>query len=204
LATNEGQIPAPFAVHNQAPFGGSAREDTMTSAMAAFGIAVGGTSLICYVLMTRLQNSRRKRRSSGDSFGTDCGNFAIGDGWSILNWSAIILLSTVRAIRLTPAEAIVEEAATAAVTAVVEATNAARQQNRSRILIYRNRVVLDSFQSASGIILESLEKATFLFASNRSYKYLMATASPMSPRLYDCLFLQRPQRPRCPPRRQVR
>jgi hypothetical protein len=27
--------------------------------MAAFGIAVGGTSLICYALMTRLQNARR-------------------------------------------------------------------------------------------------------------------------------------------------
>jgi hypothetical protein len=30
----------------------------MTSAMAAFGIAVGGSSLICCVLMTRLQNRR--------------------------------------------------------------------------------------------------------------------------------------------------
>jgi hypothetical protein len=86
LATNEGQTPALFAVHNQAPFGGSAREDTMTSAMAAFGIAVGGTSLICYVLMTRLQSGRRNRRSSDGSFGTDGGNFAIGDGWSNLTW----------------------------------------------------------------------------------------------------------------------
>ena len=44
----------PFAVHNRAFLavwrGGSA--------MAAFGIAVGGTSLICYLLMTRLQNSK--------------------------------------------------------------------------------------------------------------------------------------------------
>jgi hypothetical protein len=28
----------------------------MTSAMAAFGIAAGRTSLICYALMARLQN----------------------------------------------------------------------------------------------------------------------------------------------------
>jgi len=32
----------------------------MMSEMAAFGIAVGGTSLVCYLLMTRLQNRRAK------------------------------------------------------------------------------------------------------------------------------------------------
>ncbi len=54
----------------------------MTNAMAAFGIAVGGTSLICYLLMTRLQNRQRNRRSSGDDSATDGGNYAGGDGWS--------------------------------------------------------------------------------------------------------------------------
>jgi len=34
-----------------APSCGSARQETMTSAMAAFGIAVGGSSLIRYVLI---------------------------------------------------------------------------------------------------------------------------------------------------------
>ena len=58
----------------------------MTSAMAAFGIAVGGTSLICYLLMTRSQNSRRKRRSAGDSSATDGGNYSGGDGWTIASW----------------------------------------------------------------------------------------------------------------------
>jgi hypothetical protein len=36
-----------FAVHNHAPYGVSAQGEAMTSALAAFGMAVGGTSLIC-------------------------------------------------------------------------------------------------------------------------------------------------------------
>lgn len=64
---------------------GSAREKTMTNAMAAFGMAVGGTSLICYALMTRLQNRKRNHRSSGDS-ATDGGNYAGGDSWSVPAW----------------------------------------------------------------------------------------------------------------------
>ena len=59
----------------------------MTSALAAFGMAVGGTSLICYALMTRLQNRRRNRPSPGASFEAGGGNFAGGDGWSNLTWS---------------------------------------------------------------------------------------------------------------------
>jgi len=55
----------------------------MTSAMTAFGIAVGGTSLVCYVLMTRLQNRRGSRRSSGDRPSPDGSNYATGDGWAI-------------------------------------------------------------------------------------------------------------------------
>lgn len=53
----------------------------MTSAMAAFGIAVGCMSLVWYALMTRLQSSRRNRRSSGDN-SSDGGNYAVGDSWS--------------------------------------------------------------------------------------------------------------------------
>ena len=56
----------------------------MTSAMMAFGIAVGGTSLICYVLMTRSQN--RNRRASGDGRSPDGSNYAASDGWTIANW----------------------------------------------------------------------------------------------------------------------
>jgi hypothetical protein len=56
----------------------------MTSAMMAFTIAVGGTSLVCYVLMTRLQN--RNRRSSGDGPSSDGGNYATSDGWTMASW----------------------------------------------------------------------------------------------------------------------
>ena len=67
-------------------FGGLALGETMTSAMAAFGIAVGVTSLICYLLMTRVQNSKRNLRSSGDSSTPDGGSYAAGDGWTLANW----------------------------------------------------------------------------------------------------------------------
>jgi hypothetical protein len=34
--------------------------------MTAFAVAVGSTSLVCYVLMTRLQNRRGNRASLGE------------------------------------------------------------------------------------------------------------------------------------------
>jgi len=56
----------------------------MTRAMAAVGIAVGGTSLI-YLVLTRWQNRTRKRRWSGDSSGDGNsdhgGNGGSGHGW---------------------------------------------------------------------------------------------------------------------------
>jgi hypothetical protein len=65
---------------------GSGAEEMTTSALVTFGIAVGGTSLICYALMTRLQNRRANRGSSGDSSGDGSGNYSGEDGWSISNW----------------------------------------------------------------------------------------------------------------------
>jgi hypothetical protein len=67
-------------------FGDLALGETMTSAVAAFGIAVGGASLICYLLMTRVQNGKRNLRSSGDSPTPDGGSYAAGDGWTLANW----------------------------------------------------------------------------------------------------------------------
>src|ERR1700730_17164452 len=61
------------------------REKSMTNAMTAFGIAVGGTSLL-YLLMTRLRNGRRSRGSSSDSSGSDSGYYAGGDGWGLSSW----------------------------------------------------------------------------------------------------------------------
>src|SRR5260221_4403835 len=58
----------------------------MTSALAVFGIAVGTTSLVCYLLMTRSPNRRANRASSGDGSGADDGNYSDGNGWSISDW----------------------------------------------------------------------------------------------------------------------
>jgi hypothetical protein len=69
-----------FAVHNRAIWWLRLGE-SMTGAMAAFWAAVAGASL-----MTRLQNRRRKRRSSGDGAATDGGNFGNDSGWSLANW----------------------------------------------------------------------------------------------------------------------
>jgi hypothetical protein len=52
--------------------------------MAAFGAAVGGTSLVCYFLMNRVQN-RRVRRNSVSSAGLDGGG-VIDD--SLFGWSS--------------------------------------------------------------------------------------------------------------------
>jgi hypothetical protein len=71
--------PQPFAAHHRS------REKIMTSAMTVFGIAVGGTSLICFLLMTRLQNGRRNRASASDASGPD-GQYAGGDGGGVLSW----------------------------------------------------------------------------------------------------------------------
>jgi hypothetical protein len=64
---------------------GSGVEEMTTSALVTFGIAVGGTSLICYALVTRLQNRRVNRRSSGDNSGDGSGNYGGADGWSIFS-----------------------------------------------------------------------------------------------------------------------
>jgi hypothetical protein len=58
---------------------------TMTNAMAAFGIAVAGTSLICYALMTRAGKIERNRRPAGDN-PTDGGSTSGSDGWAAVSW----------------------------------------------------------------------------------------------------------------------
>jgi len=75
-----------FAVHNLVIFDGLALGETMTSATAEFGIAVGVMSLICYLLMTRLQNSKRNLRPSGDSSAPGGGSHAAGDRWTLASW----------------------------------------------------------------------------------------------------------------------
>ena len=55
----------------------------MTSQMMAFAIAVGGTSLVCYLLMTRSQNRRANRSAPRDGFLPDGANYTAAEGWSI-------------------------------------------------------------------------------------------------------------------------
>ncbi|MDB5606550.1 MAG: hypothetical protein JWP25_3450 [Bradyrhizobium sp.] len=60
----------------------------MTGATTAFGIAVGGTSLICCALMTRLQSRRVVSRSSRDRSGSGEVGYAGDDGGSHFGHSA--------------------------------------------------------------------------------------------------------------------
>ena len=58
----------------------------MTSGMTAFMVAVGGTSLVCYLLMNRVQARKTRRESAGgDASGTGPGDSS-GGGWSLLSW----------------------------------------------------------------------------------------------------------------------
>ena len=60
----------------------------MTSGMAAFMVAVGGTSLICFLLMNRGQNRKARRESVSDGTyssigGSDSSSTA---SWSLFSW----------------------------------------------------------------------------------------------------------------------
>ncbi len=58
----------------------------MTSGMTAFMVAVGGTSLICYLLMNRVQYRKGERNSAGgDASGTSSSGSSGGDGWNPLS-----------------------------------------------------------------------------------------------------------------------
>ena len=55
--------------------------------MTAFMVAVGGTSLVCYLLMNRVQNRKTQRESAGgDTSGIGSGGSSSGDGWNLLSW----------------------------------------------------------------------------------------------------------------------
>jgi hypothetical protein len=104
----------------------------MTSAMAAFGVAVCGTSLVCFMLMTRVQNRCTTRRPSrGGS--PDSSSFASGDsvsdGGGLFTWSAGDHSASDHPGASNDAGGATAEAAAItgeAVTAVVEAINAAQ------------------------------------------------------------------------------
>jgi len=56
--------------------------------MAAFMVAVGGTSLICYLLMNRVQNRKTGRESVSydTSSSTGWSDSSSAGGWNPLSW----------------------------------------------------------------------------------------------------------------------
>ena len=59
----------------------------MTSGITAFMVAVGGTSLVCYLLMNRGQNRKARRESAGgDASNMSSSDSSGGDGWNLLSW----------------------------------------------------------------------------------------------------------------------
>jgi hypothetical protein len=57
----------------------------MTSGMTAFMMAVGGTSLVCYLLMNRAHNRKARRESAGgDASGMGPADSS-GGGWNLLS-----------------------------------------------------------------------------------------------------------------------
>jgi hypothetical protein len=56
--------------------------------MAAFAVAVGGTSLICFLLMNGSSNRGTRRESVSDSTytGTSAGDSSSATGWSLFSW----------------------------------------------------------------------------------------------------------------------
>ena len=59
----------------------------MTSAMTVFMVAVGGTSLICYLLMNRVQNRAGRRENTGsDGSGASYGSSDGSSGSGLLSW----------------------------------------------------------------------------------------------------------------------
>jgi hypothetical protein len=166
----------------------------MTGEMAAFGIAVGGTSLICYLMMTRLQDRRAKRGSRRPTAGAP----SVGSAAIIAHWTA-------QAIRAIQGEAIAEEALMGEAAMAVAAAEAI---DNSRVRPTRSvdppkEKFLDSFQFAFRSVWNR-SKRQFFFLHPVTIFNIDRAASPKGPPvLHDCLFLQRPERPRCPQRRQL-
>ena len=123
----------------------------MMSEMAAFGIAVGGTSLVCSLLMTRLQNRRASRRSRRDDLSSDGGNYAEADGRSISSWFGgdnPAFDSSGNSSDSGGSDS-GGGADGAALTGEAEAIDSSRLRATRSVLIYRKGIFLDSFQSLS-------------------------------------------------------
>ncbi len=56
------------------------------SGMTVFMIAVSGTALSCYLLMTRVENRSARRRVAGDGSGDRASYDSGSGGWHFANW----------------------------------------------------------------------------------------------------------------------
>jgi hypothetical protein len=63
-------------------------KDAMTNGMTALMLAVGGSSLACYWLMTRVQSAAacRSNATSDNSGYSSGGTYDSGGGWNVFNW----------------------------------------------------------------------------------------------------------------------
>jgi len=70
----------------ETPVSGLATGFGMTNTMTALMVAVGGTSLVCYWLMKRVQNGPARRIAAGDNSNYSGSTSDSGGGWNALNW----------------------------------------------------------------------------------------------------------------------
>jgi hypothetical protein len=90
--------------------------------MTAFMVAVGGTSLICYLLMNRVQYRKSERNSAGgDASGTSSSGSSGGDGWTCFPGSAATVLRRIPPRPAIPAGTAEEAVATAAAAVAIDA-----------------------------------------------------------------------------------
>jgi hypothetical protein len=117
----------------------------MTSEMTAFMVAVGATSLVCYLLMNRVQDCKARRESAGG----DASGMAPGApvpaaiAGTCLPGSAATVPRRIIPAHPAISAATVEEGV---VTAAVAATDAKNSGKISAGVIWRNDAFLDSFQ----------------------------------------------------------
>ena len=84
---DENRTDRPVAVRRYRRFfRGPRAQDTMTGRMTAFMMAVGGTSLICYLLMNRVQNRKSGRESAGGDTPGIGPSDSSGGSWNLLSW----------------------------------------------------------------------------------------------------------------------
>ena len=58
------------------------------SGMAALMVAIGGTSLICCLLMNRMQNRKTRREGVCDSGSYGSSDSSSSDGWNLFCWGS--------------------------------------------------------------------------------------------------------------------